>query len=52
MHHSENDDSAVKAFARSAESVLKRRVQNSPPEREESRWLPGWLNRISTYTKE
>ncbi len=52
MHHSENDSSAVKAFARSAERVLKRRVQNSQPERKESRWLPGWLNRISTYTKE
>lgn len=45
------DDSAVQAFARSAESVLRRRVQNSPPQRREARWLPGWLNRIGTYTK-
>jgi hypothetical protein len=39
-------------FAHSAETVLRRRVHNSPPERKESRWLPGWLNRIHSYTKE
>ena len=45
-------NSAVNSFAHSAEAILRRRVQNSPPERKESRWLPGWLNRITTYTKE
>ena len=49
MPESENP---VKTFAHSAEIVLQRRVQNSLPERKESRWLPGWLNRIRTYTKE
>ena len=40
---------AVKDFAQSAKKILTNRVRNSPPERNESRWLPGWLNRINTY---
>lgn len=40
---------AVKSFAESARTVLKNRVRNSPPERHEARWLPGWLKRIDTY---
>lgn len=40
---------AVKGFAQSARTVLKNRVRNSPPERNEARWLPGWLKRIDTY---
>ena len=40
---------AVKSFAESAKNVLKNRVRNSPPERHEARWLPGWLKRIDTY---
>jgi len=42
---------AVKNFAESAKKVLTNRVRNSPPERNESRWLPGWLNRINTYVQ-
>ena len=42
---------AVKEFAESAKKVLINRVRNSPPQRNESRWLPGWLNRISTYAQ-
>jgi hypothetical protein len=42
---------AVKDFAESAKKVLTNRVRNSPPERNESRWLPGWLNRINTYVQ-
>ena len=42
---------AVKSFAESAKKVLTSRVRNSPPERNESRWLPGWLNRINTYVQ-
>jgi hypothetical protein len=45
-------DSSVAEFSRSAETVLRRRVQNAPPERREARWLPGWLNRVHSYTKE
>ena len=40
---------AVKSFAQSARTVLKNRVRNSPPGRNEARWLPGWLKRIDTY---
>ena len=40
---------AVKGFADSAKTVLKNRVRNSPPERNEGRWLPGWLKRVDTY---
>lgn len=36
-------------FARAAESVIRRRVQNAPAARKESRWLPGWLNRCRRY---
>lgn len=40
---------AVKNFAESARKVLTNRVRNAPPDRNEARWLPGWLNRINTY---
>lgn len=40
---------APAAFAHSASSVLTRRVQLSPSERGESRWLPGWKNRCQSY---
>jgi hypothetical protein len=40
---------AVKSFAESAKTVLKNRVHNSPPERNEAKWLPGWLKRVDTY---
>jgi hypothetical protein len=40
---------AVKSFADSAKTVLKNRVRNSPPARNEAKWLPGWLKRLDTY---
>ena len=40
---------ALKSFAESARTVLKNRVRNSPPGRNEARWLPGWLKRVNTY---
>jgi hypothetical protein len=36
-------------FSRAAAKVLTRRVELSPPERNESRWLPGWVNRCRSY---
>jgi hypothetical protein len=39
------------AFAESAKRVLARRVQNSPPERGEKRWLAGWHARCEAYRK-
>ena len=39
----------AKAFGESAAEVLTRRVENSPPARNEQRWLPGWKNRVRAY---
>jgi len=49
MHGTEPGAGATREFANSAAAILRRRVQNSPPERHEARWLPGWLNRVRTY---
>jgi len=38
-------------FSRSAGAVLERRVQNSPPARNEARWLPGWKSRVRSYAE-
>ena len=40
---------ATREFARSAARVLAQRVELSPPERHETRWLPGWQSRVATY---
>jgi hypothetical protein len=44
-------EAAINEFARSAKAVLIRRVQNAPAERHESRWLPGWIRRVNSYTR-
>jgi hypothetical protein len=49
MHGASGDD-AVDEFARSAKAVLIRRVQNAPAERNESRWLSGWIRRVNSYS--
>jgi hypothetical protein len=41
----------TREFSRAASVVLKRRVANSPPTRNESRWLPGWINRVNSYSR-
>jgi hypothetical protein len=51
MSGESNGRESVKSFAESAKKVLTRRVRNSPPARNEARWLPGWLNRIDTYAQ-
>lgn len=43
-------DNVLTEFAEAALFVLKRRIGNAPPERNEARWLSGWTNRIKTYT--
>ncbi len=43
--------SAPDAFAEASKRVLTRRVQNSPPDRGEKRWLPGWHNRCDAYAR-
>ena len=47
-----SDDPArpvLDAFADAAGAVLRRRVENAGPERDERRWLAGWLHRIEGY---
>ena len=51
MSQESSGPDAVKNFAESAKRVLTNRVRNSPPARNESRWLPGWLHRINTYVQ-
>ena len=41
----------VREFSRAAAVVLKRRVGNAPPARNEQRWLEGWLKRVNSYTR-
>jgi hypothetical protein len=45
---SENSN-PVDAFIAAAKKVLKERVDHSPSERNEQRWLKGWFNRLETY---
>jgi hypothetical protein len=40
---------ALPAFVQAADGVLTLRVKNSPAERNEGKWLPGWRNRLHTY---
>ena len=42
---------ATSEFARSAATVLERRVKNSPPARGEARWLAGWKSRVRSYAE-
>jgi hypothetical protein len=47
--HGTSDAGAVDEFARAARAVLTQRVQNSPADRHESRWLSGWIQRVNSY---
>ncbi len=49
MPEQTKDNDALRNFADSARNVLKTRVRNAPADRNEARWLPGWLSRINTY---
>lgn len=40
---------ALHEFSDAAMRVLQRRVNNSDPNRNEAKWLPGWRNRVNTY---
>ncbi len=51
MRLSQPGPQALNNFADAAYGVLARRVRNSPPQRNESRWLAGWRNRVNTYRK-
>ncbi len=41
---------ATADYAASAARALTQRVANAPAERRESRWLPGWKSRVSSYS--
>lgn len=49
MRGSDPGAGATREFADSASAVLAERVKNSPPERNEARWLPGWTSRVRGY---
>ncbi len=51
LEHMPEDSAAdpLPAFIAAASQVLTRRVANSPPQRDEARWLPGWLKRVKGY---
>ncbi len=51
MKPTPSGQAAAVEFAEAAKRVLTRRVNNSPAQRAESRWLPGWKNRCDTYKK-
>ena len=42
---------AAVEYGESAKRVLQRRVRNSPPDRGETRWLAGWMNRCASYQR-
>jgi hypothetical protein len=52
MKESSSGPAAASEFSASSKRILTRRIQNSPKERGESRWLPGWHNRCNTYARE
>jgi hypothetical protein len=47
----EDESPAVEFFASAAARVLTQRVKNAPPERDEARWLPGWVRRVEAYAR-
>ncbi|QTR53437.1 hypothetical protein [Thiothrix unzii] len=51
MRPSRPGEPALHEFANAAMRVLERRVRNSPPARNENRWLAGWSNRVNTYRR-
>jgi len=51
MTQSDRGGGAAEEFSHSARAVLTRRVQNAPAERNEARWLSGWIHRVNSYTR-
>jgi hypothetical protein len=51
MRPAQAGQQALNEFADAAYRVLERRVRNSPPARNEARWLAGWSNRVNTYRR-
>lgn len=51
MRPSEPGQQALHEFADAAMRVLEKRVRHAPAGTNESRWLPGWANRVNTYRR-
>lgn len=49
MRDTDRNTCLVDEFVRVAKKLLIERVNNSPSERNEKRWLPGWEERINSY---
>jgi hypothetical protein len=47
----DNPEKALNEFILAAERVLERRVSHAPRPDVESRWLPGWKNRLNSYSR-
>ena len=51
MRGAPRGDAAAREFSAAAKRTLQRRVANAPPERNEKRWLEGWMKRCDTYAR-
>lgn len=49
MGRTSGGQESANEFSEAAKRVLQRRIKNSPPERGESRWNAGWMNRCESY---
>jgi hypothetical protein len=49
MNEQDSVSAAREEFVRAAKIILSQRVANSPPERNEQKWLAGWLARLESY---
>lgn len=49
---SPSSNDILRDFVEAAKAVLVERVKNSPQERQEKKWLKGWINRVNTYLEE
>jgi hypothetical protein len=49
MSGEDDGRAALEEFSKIAHQLLEERVKNSPAERNEAAWLPGWQNRVNTY---
>ena len=51
MREVSGGSAAATEFSNASIRMLERRVSNSPPDRGEKRWMPGWRNRCLTYAR-
>jgi len=49
LQQMDDTQEALASFRSAAKEVLSQRVANSPPERNEGRWLKGWCARVDNY---